>query len=30
MGMGANFMKTLLEAIHEESIRHQIEVFNQE
>jgi len=30
MGMGANFMKTVLEAIHEESIRHQIEVLNEE
>jgi chorismate mutase len=29
MGMGANFMKTVLEAIHEESIRQQIEVINQ-
>ena len=29
MGMGANFMKTVLGAIHEESIRQQIEVLNQ-
>ncbi|MCL1932978.1 MAG: bifunctional 3-deoxy-7-phosphoheptulonate synthase/chorismate mutase type II [Candidatus Azobacteroides sp.] len=29
MGMGAEFMKTVLEAIHEESIRQQIEVLNQ-
>jgi chorismate mutase len=29
MGMGLTFMKTLLEAIHEESIRQQIEVLNQ-
>ncbi|MDR2087546.1 MAG: bifunctional 3-deoxy-7-phosphoheptulonate synthase/chorismate mutase type II [Dysgonamonadaceae bacterium] len=29
MGMGADFMKIVLEAIHEESIRQQIEVFNQ-
>jgi len=28
MGIGANFMKTMLEAIHEESIRQQIEVLN--
>ena len=28
MGMGANFMKIVLEAIHEESIRQQIEVLN--
>jgi len=28
MGMGTNFMKTVLEAIHEESIRQQIEVIN--
>ena len=30
MGMGANFMKTVLEAIHEESIRQQIEVLNED
>jgi chorismate mutase len=29
MGMGNEFMKTILEAIHEESIRQQIEVLNQ-
>jgi len=29
MGMGASFMKTVLEAIHEESIRQQIIVINQ-
>jgi chorismate mutase len=29
MGMGAAFMKIVLEAIHEESIRQQIEVINQ-
>jgi chorismate mutase len=29
MGMGNNFMKTVLEAIHEESIRQQIEVINE-
>ncbi|MDR3217749.1 MAG: bifunctional 3-deoxy-7-phosphoheptulonate synthase/chorismate mutase type II [Dysgonamonadaceae bacterium] len=29
MGMGTSFMKTVLEAIHEESIRQQIEVLNQ-
>ena len=29
MGMGTNFMKTVLEAIHEESIRQQIEVIHQ-
>jgi chorismate mutase len=29
MGIGAGFMKTVLEAIHEESIRQQIEVLNQ-
>ena len=29
LGMGADFMKTVLEAIHEESIRQQIEVINQ-
>ena len=29
MGMGTVFMKTVLEAIHEESIRQQIEVLNQ-
>jgi chorismate mutase len=29
MGMGADFMKTVLEAIHEESIRQQIEILNQ-
>jgi chorismate mutase len=29
MGMGVGFMKTVLEAIHEESIRQQIEVINQ-
>jgi len=29
VGMGANFMKTVLEAIHEESIRQQIEVLNE-
>ncbi|MDR1631693.1 MAG: bifunctional 3-deoxy-7-phosphoheptulonate synthase/chorismate mutase type II [Dysgonamonadaceae bacterium] len=29
MGIGASFMKTVLEAIHEESIRQQIEVLNQ-
>ena len=29
MGMGADFMKTVLEAIHEESIRQQIVVINQ-
>ena len=29
MGMGTNFMRTILEAIHEESIRQQIEVLNQ-
>ena len=29
MGMGANFMKIVLEAIHEESIRQQIVVLNQ-
>jgi len=29
MGIGASFMKTVLEAIHEESIRQQIEVINQ-
>ncbi|MDR0864515.1 MAG: bifunctional 3-deoxy-7-phosphoheptulonate synthase/chorismate mutase type II [Candidatus Symbiothrix sp.] len=29
MGMGNSFMKTVLEAIHEESIRQQIEVINQ-
>jgi chorismate mutase len=28
MGIGASFMKTVLEAIHEESIRQQIEVLN--
>ena len=28
MGIGAGFMKTVLEAIHEESIRQQIEVLN--
>ena len=28
MGMGTNFMKTVLEAIHEESIRQQIEVIH--
>jgi len=29
MGIGGSFMKTVLEAIHEESIRQQIEVINQ-
>jgi chorismate mutase len=29
LGMGATFMKEILEAIHEESIRQQIEVLNQ-
>jgi chorismate mutase len=29
MGIGTSFMKTVLEAIHEESIRQQIEVINQ-
>ena len=29
LGMGTNFMKTVLEAIHEESIRQQIEVIHQ-
>jgi len=29
MGMGADFMKTVLEAVHEESIRQQIVVINQ-
>jgi chorismate mutase len=29
MGMGTDFMKTMLETIHEESIRQQIEVINQ-
>jgi chorismate mutase len=29
MGMGTDFMKTVLEAIHEESIRQQIEILNQ-
>ncbi|MDR2056767.1 MAG: bifunctional 3-deoxy-7-phosphoheptulonate synthase/chorismate mutase type II [Dysgonamonadaceae bacterium] len=29
MGMGAGFMKTVLEAIHEESIRLQMEILNQ-
>jgi chorismate mutase len=29
MGMGSEFMKTILEAIHEESIRQQIEILNQ-
>jgi chorismate mutase len=29
MGMSAHFMKTVLEAIHEESIRQQIEILNQ-
>jgi chorismate mutase len=29
MGMGSGFMKEVLEAIHEESIRQQIEVLNQ-
>jgi chorismate mutase len=29
LGMGTNFMKTVLEAIHEESIRQQIGVINQ-
>ena len=29
MGMGTNFMKTVLEAIHEESIRQQIEIIHQ-
>jgi chorismate mutase len=29
MGIGTSFMKTVLEAIHEESIRQQIEVLNQ-
>ena len=28
MGIGTNFMKTVLEAIHEESIRQQIIVIN--
>ena len=26
MGMSENFMKTVLEAIHEESVRHQMEI----
>ena len=30
MGMGADFMKTVLESIHEESIRQQIVVINQQ
>jgi chorismate mutase len=29
LGMGSDFMKTVLEAIHEESIRQQIEILNQ-
>ena len=29
MGMSADFMKTILQAIHEESVRQQIEVLNQ-
>ena len=29
LGMSPNFMKTILEAIHEESIRQQIEIINQ-
>jgi len=29
MGMGTSFMKTVLESIHEESIRQQIEILNQ-
>ena len=28
MGMGEGFMRTVLEAIHEESVRQQIEIFN--
>jgi chorismate mutase len=28
MGMGEEFMRTVLEAIHEESVRQQIEIFN--
>ena len=29
MGMSADFMKTILQAIHEESVRQQIDVLNQ-
>lgn len=29
MGMSADFMKTVLQAIHEESVRQQIEILNQ-
>lgn len=29
MGMSAEFMKTVLQAVHEESVRQQIEIFNQ-
>ena len=28
MGMSADFMKTVLQAIHEESVRQQIEILN--
>ena len=28
MGMSADFMKALLSAIHEESVRQQLEIFN--
>ncbi len=30
MGMSADFMKTVLQAIHEESVRQQIEILNRQ